>query len=112
MSRVFKRGEVYWSALDPVRGAEIAKTRPCVVISASTINAARKTIVILPLSTTKNPTAWPLLIDVPSVGASSKARMEQLRCVDKNRLGEYIDSVSEADMQEIERALKQVLVLD
>lgn len=111
MNRAFKRAEVYWGALDPVRGAEISKTRPCVVVSASEINAARKTVVILPLTTTNNAATWPLLIELPSVGAASKARTEQLRCVDKNRLGEYIDSVSEADMQEIERALKRVLVL-
>lgn len=112
MSRLFKRGEVYWGALDPVRGAEIAKTRPCVVISDSDINSVRKTVVILPLTSTKNPLTWPLLIDVPSVGASSKARMEQLRCVDKNRLSEYIDDVGEIDIQKMERALKQVLALD
>jgi mRNA interferase MazF len=111
MNRTFKRGEVFWGSLDPVRGAEIAKTRPCVVISDSSINLVRKTVVILPLTTTKNPATWPLLIEIPSIGASSKARMEQLRCVDKNRLGEYIDNVSEVDMAEIERALKRILIL-
>lgn len=111
MRRSFTRGEVYWGDLDPVRGSEIAKTRPCVVMSASEVNAVRKTVVILPLTTTKNPTSWPLLIDVFSVGAASKARTEQLRCVDKSRLGGYVDKVSEADMRSIEGALKAVLVL-
>lgn len=28
-----RRGEIYWVALDPVVGTEIAKTRPAVIIS-------------------------------------------------------------------------------
>lgn len=30
MSQSILRGQVYWVELDPVRGSEIAKTRPCV----------------------------------------------------------------------------------
>ena len=33
-----ERGNVYWADLDPVRGSEMAKTRPCVVVSATQFN--------------------------------------------------------------------------
>ena len=35
-----RRGEVWWAALDPVRGGEIGKTRPAVIISNDVANAA------------------------------------------------------------------------
>jgi mRNA-degrading endonuclease toxin of MazEF toxin-antitoxin module len=37
------RGEIYWVELDPTRGSEISKTRPCVVLSAVEINQYRNT---------------------------------------------------------------------
>ena len=59
-----ERGDIYWVELDPIRGAEIAKTRPCVVLSASEINLHRKTVIALPLTTTSAAAAPPLLVAV------------------------------------------------
>lgn len=109
MSKTYKRGEVYWGKLDPVVGSELAKTRPCIIISASKLNAIRRTVVIVPMTTTKNPVTWPLLINLPSQNLESKVRIEQIRVVDKSRLGEYFDSVNEADLEAINDALKKVL---
>ena len=111
MSRKFKRGEVYWGELDPVRGAEIAKTRPCVIISSTALNAIRKTVVIVPLTTTPSPPNWPLVLNVHSISPTSKARIEQLRGVDKSKLGKYMADLSDEDMEAIDVALKKVLVL-
>jgi mRNA-degrading endonuclease toxin of MazEF toxin-antitoxin module len=52
-----------------------------------------------------------LVLTVHSVSASSKARIEQLRGVDKSRLGKYMADVSDEDMVAIDVALKKVLVL-
>ena len=38
-----KRDEVWLVALDPSRGAEIKKTRPCLVVSADDMNEALET---------------------------------------------------------------------
>lgn len=111
MSRQYKRGEVYWGELDPVRGAEISKTRPCMIISSTALNAVRKTVVIVPLTTTSSPPNWPLLLNVHSISPTSKARIEQLRGVDKSRLGKYMADVSDDDMQAIDVALLKVLAL-
>lgn len=106
-----QRGAVYWVELDPTRGAEIAKTRPCFVLSASQINQYRNTVVVIPLTTTTTPATPPLLIAVPSAGANSKARIEHIRAVDKSRLQQKLGKVSAQDMVAIEEALVQVLVL-
>ncbi|MBI4482032.1 MAG: type II toxin-antitoxin system PemK/MazF family toxin [Acidobacteria bacterium] len=39
-----------WVALDPARGAEIPKTRPCVVVSRDIANEIARTVTIVPLS--------------------------------------------------------------
>lgn len=39
-----RRGEVFLVELDPTRGAEIQKTRPCVIISPDELNAHLRTV--------------------------------------------------------------------
>ncbi|HVS10747.1 MAG TPA: type II toxin-antitoxin system PemK/MazF family toxin [Planctomycetota bacterium] len=46
-----RRGEIWLVSLDPSRGSEIAKTRPCVVLSSNTLRA-------LPLRTVVPMTEW------------------------------------------------------
>ena len=50
-----RRGEVWWVRLDPTLGSEIAKTRPCVIVSGNVFNRLRRTVVVLPLSTAPPP---------------------------------------------------------
>ena len=106
-----ERGDVYWVELDPTRGAEITKTRPCFVLSATEINQHRKTVVVIPLTTTATPSAPPLLIAVPSTGATSKARIEHIRVIDKNRLQRKLGKLSAQDLHAVEEALRRVLRL-
>lgn len=108
----YLRGRVYWVELDPIKGAEISKTRPCVILSTNEVNQHRKTVVVLPLTTTKTPAIPPLLIATPSMGADSKARIEHLRGVDKSRIKAAIGDMDAADMAAIEDALRRVLRLN
>ena len=108
----YLRGRVYWVELDPIKGAEIAKTRPCVILSTDEVNQYRKTVVVVPLTNTKTPPIAPLLIATPSMGADSKARIEHLRGVDKSRIKGAIGDMDLADLQAIEDALRRVLRLN
>ena len=111
MSAPIRRGEVYWVELDSTRCAEIAKTRPCFVLSASEINQHRKTVVVIPLTTTSTPPAPPLLVAVPSAGVASKARIEHIRAVDKSRLQRKLGTLSAQDLHAVEDALRRILRL-
>ncbi|WP_029461762.1 type II toxin-antitoxin system PemK/MazF family toxin [Serpentinimonas barnesii] len=104
-----ERGTVYWVELDPVRGSEIAKTRPCVLLSLGSINRSRRTVVVVPLTSTPEAARFPLLVAVPSAGSNSKARIEHIRCVDKSRLQRRIGHLSPNDLDAIGRALLRVL---
>ena len=112
MKPACRRGDVYWTQLDPARGREQAKTRPCVIVSDSLINQHRGTVVVVPLTTTPQPAAPPLLVATPSMGLNAKARTEHVRAVDKSRLGRLEGTLSDEDMEELGRAIVKVLKLD
>lgn len=111
MSTAIQRGQVYWVRLDPVRGSEISKTRPCIVLSANEINSRRNTVVVVPLTSTPEPAHFPLLINVPSAGTGSKARSEQIRNVDKSRLASLIGQISDSDLSAVTHGVAKVLAI-
>jgi mRNA interferase MazF len=109
-ARPVRRGQVWWVAFDPTVGSEIRKTRPAVVVSADGLNRARRTVVVVPLST--GPDAHPpLVVATPSAGEGSVAVCDQVRAVDKMRLNRFSRALSGADLRAVESGLRAVLVL-
>jgi len=104
------RGDVYWVDLDPARGSEIRKMRPCVVVGATPINQARRTVVVIPLSTAGKP-RQPMAVPVVCLGKKVVAVCDQIRVVDKARLIEEAGSLSREDMACLDESLRQVLSL-
>lgn len=111
MHATIQRGQVYWVALGPVRGSEMSKTRPCIVLSSDEINRRRHTAVIVPLTSTPELAHFPLVIEVPSAGVGSKVRTEQIRNVDKSRLKGLIGRVSTDDLHAVSLGVRKVLGL-
>lgn len=105
-----RRGEVWWVDLDPTRGSEIRKTRPAVVLTADALNRARRTVVVVPLST--GPTSRPpIVVSTPSAGAGSVAVCDQVRAVDKGRLTRRTGQLALADLRAVEDGVRAVLEL-
>lgn len=104
------RGDVYWVNLDPAVGSEIRKLRPCVLISATPINQARGTVVVVPLSTAAK-IRPPLTIEVSCINKQVAAVCDQIRTIDKSRLKNFIAPLSLKDLQNLEEGLRKVLVL-
>ena len=44
------RGDIYWISLDPTIGAEIKKTRPCVIISPDAANRSGPLVIVAPIT--------------------------------------------------------------
>ena len=104
------RGEICWLNFDPTQSSEIRKTRPAVVVTADALNRARRTVVVVPLSTGPQPHP-PLVVATPSAGASSVAICDQLRAADKRRLTRNEARLSARDLRAIEEGLRRVLEL-
>ena len=110
MKPKIERGEIWWINLDPTRGAEIRKQRPCAVISANAINRWRSTPVVVPLSTSAQD-APPVVVSMPSAGTDSVAVVDQLRAVDRARFVSKQGKLSASDLSTLEAAIKRVLEL-
>ena len=105
-----RRGEVWWLRLDPTLGAEIRKTRPCLVLTTDVVNEHRRTVVVIPLST--SPTmSPPLLVPVTCQGKTAAAVVDQIRAVAKERLLRRIEELSPAQLREVEEGVRAVLEL-
>jgi mRNA interferase MazF len=105
-----RRGEIWWVNFDPTQGSEIRKTRPAIVVTANALNRARRTVVVVPLSTGPQPHP-PIVIATPSAGPNSVAVCDQVRAVDKRRLTRNEGQLSAVDLRSIEDGLRRVLEL-
>lgn len=107
---MINRGDVYWVDLNPTVGSEIKKLRPCVVVSADPINRARRTVIVVPLSTSAK-IAPPITISVSCLDKNVAAVCDQLRSVDKKRLKNLAATLAQEDLELLENALRSVMVL-
>jgi mRNA interferase MazF len=108
-----RRGEVRLANLNPSRGTEAGKIRPCVVLQSDLLNDAdHPSTTVIPL-TTRLLDAAPLRYRVARRGnlkADSDAMIDQVRTLDNRRFtGEPIAALSVGEMAEIEEYLKIVL---
>jgi mRNA interferase MazF len=104
------RGNVFWVNLDPTQGSKIAKLLPCVLVGATPINKARRTVVVVPLSTSGKPRP-PLVVPVNCLEKKVVAVCDQIRAIDKTRLVKEAGAMSVEDLEAVDEGLRQVLSL-
>ena len=95
MVKTIHRFEVWWVNLEPTKGSEIRKTRPCVIISPDEL-AALKTTIVAPM--TSQCFEFPSRISCEFDGKQALILLDQMRTVDKNRLLEKM-GILEASVQ-------------
>jgi len=84
VNRPPQRDEVWLVTLEPTQGAEIQKTRPCLVVSPDEMNQYLQTVVIAPMTTSMRP--YPTRVPVRFQGKRGQVALDQLRAVDRQRL--------------------------
>ena len=89
--------------LDPTRGSEIAKTRPCVIASLDTMNATLRTVLIVPMTTTTR--GWPWRVPLRFGGKDGELALDQTRAVDKSRLTRRLGQLNKATAQRLGETL-------
>lgn len=117
MSRTFpRRGEVYWVNLDPTIGSEIAKTRSCAIISNDVGNQYASRVIVAPLTTGGADRVYPFEVLIPvgeaGVTLTSKVALDQIRTVDKRRLGRYIGTLDDTLVRAVNLAIRRSLAID
>jgi mRNA interferase MazF len=81
---VISRFDVCLVALDPTRGSEIKKTRPCVVVSPDEMNHRIRTLIVAPLTTGGRD--YPTRVPVRFGGRQGQVVLDQVRTVDQERI--------------------------
>jgi mRNA interferase MazF len=83
MAMVASRFDIYLVRLDPSQGAEIKKTRPCLVVSPDELNHTMRTVIVAPL-TTKGFSS-PFRVAFRFKGKAGLIVLDQMRAVDQVR---------------------------
>lgn len=106
-----KRFQLYWVNLDPTVGAEMNKTRPCLIISPDEMNAFLRTVMIVPLTSPERNLPTRILIratETSGLKNNSYAVLDQIKTVDKSRLSGLIGEISEDEMHDIVDTLQRM----
>jgi mRNA interferase MazF len=96
---------VWWVEFDPSVGTEIRKTRPAVIVSNDAANRNLARVVVMPMTSNRG-RVYPGEAVVSVDGQSSKAMADQIMAADKARLKSQLGTVSKADMQAVEDAIR------
>jgi mRNA interferase MazF len=110
-----RRGEIYWVALDPVVGSEIAKTRPALIISNDVGNQYAARVIVAPISSGSTAKVYPFEVRLGAgeggLDRDSKVLLDQIRAVDKSRLSRRIGVLTPERMGEVDLAIRRSLAL-
>ena len=111
-----RRGELFWVSLDPVVGSEIAKTRPGLIISNDVGNQFSDRVIVAPVTSRGTDRVYPFEVRVDAgeggVSETSKIVLDQIRTVDKRRLGRRIGALSLTRIADVDRAIRRSLGLE
>jgi len=99
------RFQVWLVSLNPVKGREISKTRPCVVISPNEM-AALSTVLVAPM-TTKG-FDFPCRVECDFKGKNGLILLDQIRAVDKIRLVKKLGSIDKNTQIELCNSLQEL----
>ena len=110
---MIRRGDVYYADLSPVVGSEQGGVRPVVVVQNDKGNRYSKTIIVAPISKkmSKPPIPTHVIFSDDSLSYVSMVKdsvilLEQLRTIDKKRLGQWICTLDEKTLEKINRAIR------
>ena len=108
-----KRGDVFYADLSPVVGSEQGGIRPVVVVQNDKGNRYSKTIIVAPVSKkmSKPPIPTHVIFSDDALSYVSMILCEQLRTIDKKRLGQWICTLDVATLSKIDEAIKVSLAI-
>ena len=105
-----RRGEIYWVNLDPTVGTEISKTRPALIISNNVGNRYSDRVVVAPISSMGIQKVYPFEVLIPKgeggLSRASKVLLDQIRSIDKVRIGNRIGVLPQVCVNEIDDAIR------
>lgn len=104
----YRQLEIWWVNLDPTKGAETQKKRPCVILQSTVVNKGSKTTIVAPILPDHK--TWPFVVNVTPTKKNGldKARhinLKQLRAVDISRIQNRQGILEKTYLQPIQHAI-------
>lgn len=106
LARGPSRGDVVLVELDPARGSEIRKTRPCVVVSPDELNHHLRTVIVAPMTTGGR--AYPFRPVCRFAGKEGRVALDQLRTVDRERVRKRLGVLGPAALASVFAGLTEM----
>lgn len=103
--------DICWVDLEPARGAETKKRRPCVVVQCDAANVNSRTFIVAPLLPGHKPWLFAVNVSPSAQNGIDKDRyvhLKQLRAVDVLRVGRRQGKLEAHYLPAIERALSDI----
>jgi mRNA interferase MazF len=107
MDMVVNQYGVHWINLDPTKGSEVSKTRPCVIVSPNEMNKHLNTVIVAPLTHTLK--LYPSRVICDINGDKGSIMLDQLSTVDKERISSFINNLGAKEIAEIKKVFNQML---
>ena len=106
VSRSLRRGDVCLIQLDPARGSEIRKTRPCLVVSPDELNLHLRTLIVAPMTTGGQ--AYPWRVACRFQNRVGFVAIDQLRTVDNERIATRLGRISSNTLFSVLNVLQEM----
>ena len=99
-------GDVFLISLEPARGREIRRTRPCVIVSPDDLNDELSTFVVAPMTTDGHP--YPFRIPCQFRRKAGFVVLDQVRTVDADRLVRRLGRLSSPTLKKCLGVLREM----
>ena len=105
---VVSQYEVMLVDLDPTKGHEIQKTRPCLVISPNEMNKMIGTVIVAPMTTKSH--SYPSRVEVSFSGKTGWVVLDQIRTIDKSRIVKKLGRLKDSEILNVKAVIAEMLV--
>ena len=104
------RGEIYYVNLDPTVGSEQGGRRPVLIIQNDVGNEFSPVVIVAAITSRpparQRPTDVTLVAGVAGLDHNSRVLLNQIRTIDKRRLGRLVGRLPPDDMTHVDEAIK------
>ncbi len=101
-----ERFDIFLVNLDPTKGREIKKTRPCLIISPDEMNRFISTVMIAPMTTKSHD--FPTRVSCKFQGKNGFIVLDQIRTIDKIRLIKKLGKIRNNAQSEVLAILNEI----
>jgi mRNA interferase MazF len=94
--------------LNPTKGSEMQKIRPCVVLSPSEANKYLKTVIVAPLTSKIHGFKFRVLVNIEKV--AGEIALDHIRSIDKSRITKITGRLDLETVSKLKSTIREFLV--